>query len=600
MPELVEVLVNLPHLPGVYRMLNGEGEVLYVGKAIDLKKRVTSYFRKQSGLSPRIQLMVAQVAAIETTVTRSEAEALLLENNLIKSLSPRYNILFRDDKSYPYLVVTKHRFPRLGFHRGSLDKRHQYFGPFPNAGAVRESIQLLQKVFRIRTCEDTVFANRSRPCLLHQIRRCTAPCVNLVSESAYAEDIHSAGMFLSGKDDEVVERLVGRMNAAAAATAYEEAAIFRDQIAALRKVREKQYVSDESGRDADIIACERVAGITCVNLVMVRGGHHLGDKNFYPRNAEDSDASQILEAFISQHYLLHSVPPLIVAGAPIDAGSLGQVLSAQAGRKVHINVNPAGSRRTWLDMAAKNARLGAEQTLGMQATQEARLTALQQALELPESAQRIECFDVSHTMGEATVASCVVYDKSAMQKSEYRRYNITSAVAGDDYGAMREVLTRRYHKLIAGEGKMPDLVLIDGGLGQLGIARELFAELGLNDLVLVAVAKGVERKPGLEQLLIPGRDAPLRLPQEHPGLHLIQSIRDEAHRFAIEGHRARRAKTRNSSSLENIAGVGAKRRQRLLARFGGMRGLMSASVDDLAQVEGISRALAEKIYRELR
>lgn len=599
MPDPAEVLVNLPHMPGVYRMLNGAGEVLYVGKAMDLKKRVASYFRKHAGLSPRIQLMVAQVASIETTVTRSEAEALLLENNLIKALSPRYNILFRDDKSYPYLVVTKHRFPRLGFHRGGLDKRHQYFGPFPNAGAVRESMQLLQKVFRIRTCEDTVFANRSRPCLLHQIRRCTAPCVNLVSESAYAEDVRSAGLFLSGKDDEVVERLVGRMNASAADTAYEEAAIFRDQIAALRKVREKQYVSDESGRDADIIACEHVAGITCVNLVMVRGGHHLGDKNFFPRNAEDSDAAQILEAFISQHYLMHSVPPLIVAGAQVDAASLALLLSAQAGRKVQINVNPAGNRKTWLDMAAKNARLGAEQTLGLQATQEARLTALQQALELPESAQRIECFDVSHTMGEATVASCVVYDRAAMQKSEYRRYNITSAVAGDDYGAMREVLTRRYHKLVAGEGRMPDLVLIDGGLGQLGVAQGLFAELGLNDLALVAVAKGAERKPGLEQLLISGRDAPLRLPQEHPGLHLVQSIRDEAHRFAIEGHRARRAKTRNSSSLESIAGVGAKRRQRLLARFGGMRGLMSAGVDELAQVDGISRALAEKIYREL-
>lgn len=599
MPDPAEVLVSLPHLPGVYRMRNAAGEVLYVGKAIDLKKRVTSYFQKQGGVSPRIRLMVSQVAAIETTVTRSEAEALLLENNLIKSLSPRYNILFRDDKSYPYLVVTKHRFPRLGFYRGATDKRHHYFGPFPNAGAVRESMQLLQKVFRIRTCEDTVFANRSRPCLLHQIRRCTAPCVGLVSETAYAEDIRSAELFLSGKDDEVVERLIGRMDAAARHMAYEEAAMYRDQIAALRKVREKQYVSDDSGRDADIIACEHVAGITCVNLVMVRGGHHLGDKNFFPRNAEDSGAAQVVEAFISQHYLQHSVPPLIVTGAQIAAGPLEQLLSAQAGRKVQISTNPSGSRRTWLDMAAKNARLGAEQTVGLLATQEARLSALQQALELPDTVQRIECFDVSHTMGEATVASCVIYDKSAMQKSEYRRYNIAEAAAGDDYGAMREVLTRRYHRIVAGEGRVPDLVLIDGGKGQLGVAREVFAELGLNDTMLVAVAKGEERKPGLELLLIAGRDEPLRLPKEHPGLHLIQSIRDEAHRFAIEGHRARRARTRNSSPLETIAGVGAKRRQRLLARFGGLRGLMSASVDELAQVDGISRALAEKIYREL-
>ena len=599
MSDPAEILARLPHLPGVYRMLNAAGEVLYVGKAIDLKKRVTSYFQKQSGMSPRIQLMMSQVATVETTVTRSEAEALLLESNLIKTLIPRYNILFRDDKSYPYLVLTGHRFPRLGFHRGSLDRKHRYFGPFPNAGAVRESIQLLQKVFRIRTCEDTVFANRSRPCLLHQIRRCTAPCVNLVSEADYADDVRSAEMFLSGKEDEVIERLIRRMDDAAGRMAYEEAAIYRDRIAALRKVREKQYVSDDSGRDVDIIACARISGLACVNLAMVRGGHHLGDKNFFPRNAEDAETEQILEAFILQHYLQHSVPPQLVIGAKVAAAALEQLLSGQAGHRVQIAVNPVGTRRIWLDMAEKNAHLGAEQKLGLQATQEARLLALQRALDLPEAAQRIECFDISHTMGEATVASCVVYDKSAMQKSEYRRYNITEAAAGDDYGAMREVLTRRYRKIVAGEGKVPDLVLIDGGKGQLGIAREVFAEQGLNDVALVAVAKGEERKPGLEQLLIPGRQHALRLPGEHPGLHLIQQIRDEAHRFAIEGHRARRGKARTTSPLEGITGVGSRRRRHLLARFGGLRGLLSASVDELAQVEGISRALAEKIYREL-
>jgi excinuclease ABC subunit C len=600
MSEPVEVLASLPHLPGVYRMLNAAGDVLYVGKALDLKKRVASYFQKQSGLSPRIQLMVAQVKSVETTVTRSEAEALLLENNLIKNLSPRYNILFRDDKSYPYITLSKHRFPRLGFYRGNPDKQRRYFGPFPNAGAVRESMQLLQKVFRIRTCEDSVFANRSRPCLLHQIRRCTAPCVNLVSETAYAEDIHSAEIFLSGKDDEVIERLIGRMNAAAGRMDYEEAAVCRDQIAALRAVREKQYVSDESGLDADIIACERSAGVTCVNLVMVRGGRHLGDKNHFPRNAEDTEVEQVLEAFVSQHYLLHGVPPLIVVGSRLfPAASMEDILSAQAGHKVQIVVNPIGSRRTWLDMAAKNARLGAEQMSGLQSTQEVRLSSLQQALGLPESIQRIECFDVSHTMGEATVASCVVYEKSAMRKSEYRRYNIAGAVAGDDYGAMREVLSRRYRRVISGEGRLPDLVLIDGGKGQLGVACEVFAELGLSELPLVAVAKGEERKPGMEQLLVPGRGEALQLPGENPGLHLIQQIRDEAHRFAIEGHRARRGKARTSSPLQGISGVGAKRRQRLLARFGGLRGLVSASVDELAQVDGISRALAEKIYREL-
>ncbi len=596
--NVVAVISGLPHLPGVYRMLNSQGEVLYVGKALDLKKRVASYFQKQGGVAPRIQVMLTQVATVETTVTRSEAEALLLESNLIKTLTPRYNILFRDDKSYPYMVVSGHRYPRLGFHRGSLDKRHRYFGPFPNAGAVRESIQLLQKVFRIRTCEDTVFANRSRPCLLHQIRRCTAPCVGLVSEADYADDVKSAGLFLSGKEDEVIERLIRRMTIASERMQYEEAAVFRDQIAALRKVRERQFVSGK-GEDTDIIACGRMSGIVCVNLVMIRGGHHLGDKNFFPHNADDCGPEQVIEAFVLQHYLQHGIPPHIVAGAKITAPPLEQLLSERAGRKVQISIHPSGARKAWLEMAEHNARLGAEQTLGLQATQEARLMALQQVLEMPEAAQRIECFDVSHTMGEATVAACVVYDRSALQKGEYRHYNITGVEAGDDYGAMREVLSRRYRKIVAGEGKVPDLVLIDGGKGQLAVARGVFEELGLSDVALVAVVKGEERKPGLEQLLAPGYDEPLRLPKDHPALHLIQQIRDEAHRFAIEGHRARRGKARSSSTLEQIAGVGAKRRQRLLARFGGLRGLLAASIEELAQVEGISRTLAEKIYHEL-
>ncbi len=593
------VIAGLPHRPGVYRMLDAAGAVLYVGKALDLKKRVASYFQKQGGGSPRIQLMLTHVAAIEITTTRSEAEALLLENNLIKALTPRYNILFRDDKSYPYLVITGHPFPRLGFHRGNLDREHRYFGPFPSAGAVRDSIHLLQKVFRIRTCEDTVFSHRSRPCLLHQIRRCTAPCVGLIDAARYAEDVNSAEMFLSGREDEVIERLIGRMNAAAASRRYEEAAVCRDQVAALRKVREKQYVSGESGRDADVVACARASGVTCVNLVMIRGGLHLGDKNFYPRNADDCSETQVIEAFITQHYLRHAVPPQIVTHAGITAGPIDQLLSEQGGGRVRIVTGSSGERRAWLQMALTNAQLGAEQALGLQANQAARLTALQQGLDLGETAHRIECFDVSHTMGEAAVASCVVYDESGMQKSDYRRYNITGITPGDDYGAMREVLSRRYRRIVAGEGKTPDLVVIDGGRGQLGVAQEVFAELGLSDVPIVAVAKGDERKPGLEQLLLPGRDAPLRWPPDHPGLHLIQQIRDEAHRFAIQGHRARRGKARASSPLENISGVGARRRQRLLARFGGLRGLMSASIDELAQVDGISRTLAEKIYQEL-
>jgi excinuclease ABC subunit C len=615
-------VASLPHLPGVYRMLNGAGELLYVGKALDLRKRVASYFQKAGGWSPRIRLMLGQVAALQTTVTRSEAEALLLENNLIKTLTPRYNILFRDDKSYPYLMLSNHRFPRLGFHRGSLDKRYRYFGPFPNAGAVRESIQLLQKAFRIRTCEDSVFSNRSRPCLLHQIRRCTAPCVGLIGESDYAEDVAAAAQFLSGKEDEVIERLATRMNSASDRTRYEEAAAFRDQIAALRQVREKQFVNG-GGEEADVIACGRAAGIVCVNLAMIRGGRHLGDKNFYPRNADDCSPEQVLEAFVLQHYLQHGVPPQIVVGARLEVRPLEQLLAERAGHKVRITVNPVGARKAWLEMAVRNAELGAGQALGSLATQEARLTALQQVLELPDTAQRIECFDVSHTMGEAAVASCVVYDKSALQNSEYRRYNITvkadgkppfdpgamertqgavhraAITPGDDYAALRDALSRRYRKLVAGEGKMPDLVLIDGGKGQLAVAIGVFEELGLSDVALAAVAKGEARRPGQEQLLVAGRREAITLGADHPALHLIQQVRDEAHRFAIQGHRARRGKARRSSPLENIAGIGVKRRQKLLARFGGLRGLQAASVDELAQVEGISRMLAEKIYHEL-
>ncbi len=596
---LATTLADLPHLPGVYRMVNTAGDVLYVGKAIDLKKRVSSYFQKPAGLSPRIQLMVAQVVNVETTVTRSESEALLLENNLIKTLSPRYNILFRDDKSYPYLVITGHQFPRLSFHRGTLDKRHQYFGPFPGAGAVRESIQLLQKVFRIRNCEDSVFANRSRPCLMHQIRRCTAPCVGHITDADYAQDVRSATLFLAGKEDEVADNLVTRMHAASEAQQYEEAALHRDQVAALRAVREKQYVSDVGGRDADVIACAREGSVACVNLVMIRGGRHLGDHNHYPKHADAVDDDQVIEAFISQHYQHHSVPPLILARYTPDVAELETLLSAHAGHKVQITTRPTGPRRVWLEMAEKNAQIGATHTASLQANQEVRLLALQQALGLPETAQRFECFDISHTMGEATVASCVVYDQSAMQNSQYRRFNITTPVAGDDYGAMREVLQRRYRRIVAGEGKMPDVVLIDGGKGQLGIAVEVMVELGISEVVLVGVAKGEARTPGLEALWIPGRETPYLLGPEHAGLHLVQQIRDEAHRFAITGHRARRGKARSQSPLENIAGIGAKRRQRLLAHFGGLRGLQAASVDELAQIEGVSRALAEKIYQEL-
>jgi excinuclease ABC subunit C len=594
-----EVVASLPHLPGVYRMLNVAGEVLYIGKARDLKKRVASYFQRAGTLAPRIRLMMTQIGGLETTVTRSEAEALLLENNLIKSLGPRYNILYRDDKSYPYIVLTGHRFPRLGFHRGILDKIHRYFGPFPNAGAVRESIQLMQKVFRLRTCEDTVFANRSRPCLLYQIKRCTGPCVGLVSESDYTEDVKSAQLFLQGREDEAVDRLEERMHRAAAELAYEQAAAYRDQIRSLSKVRETQFVTSSGGVDADIVALAASGGLICVNLVMVRGGIHRGDKSFFPQNAQDQDEQVALEAFLTQHYVDREVPPSIIVNRPVEVQALEELLSQQAGTRVQINANPAGERRVWLRMAEKNAELAIAQRLAAHATQETRLTALQQALGLADNVRRIECFDISHTMGEATVASCVVYDNSTMQTGEYRRYNINGVEPGDDYGAMRQVLDRRYRKIVEGEGKLPDLILIDGGKGQVSTAFEVLGELGLSDLPMIGVAKGEERKAGLEQLIFPDRNEALRLAPDHPGLHLIQQIRDEAHRFAISGHRNRRARARNRSTLEEIGGIGAKRRQRLLSRFGGLKGVASASVEELAQVEGISTELAEKIYQQL-
>jgi excinuclease ABC subunit C len=577
---------GLPNLPGVYRMLGKEGEALYVGKARDLKKRVASYFNK-TGHGPRTQVMVSQVAAIEVTATRSEGEALLLENNLIKSLDPRYNILFRDDKSYPYLMVTGHRYPRLGFHRGAKDKRHRYFGPFPHAYAVRESIQLLQRVFRLRTCEDTVFENRSRPCLLHQIQRCTAPCTGKIAPEPYAEDVANAMLFLEGREDDVIRGLTDKMQRASEARHYEQAAIYRDQVRALGKMQARQYVESNRGVDADVVACEIEGGIVCVNLVMIRGGRHVGDRSFFPSNAEGAAAAEVVGAFLEQHYLEQPKPGLVIAAEPVNIEDIDVLTPSH------------GERRVWLDMAAKNARLAIAQRVRDRATQEGRLFALRDTLGLPEGANRIECFDISHTMGEATVASCVVYDRQQMQKSEYRRFNIRGITPGDDYAAMRQVLTRRYERVTAQAGRMPDLVLIDGGKGQVGVARGVLADLGLHQVCIVGVAKGPERKPGLEELIIESESTSLQLAPSHPGLHLIQAIRDEAHRFAIVGHRARRGKKRTTSMLNEIPGIGAKRRQALIEHFGGLRGVQAAAVDDIAKVEGISRPLAERIYRHL-
>jgi len=592
--------LNLPLQPGVYRMINAKGEVIYVGKAINLKKRVSSYFQK-TNLGPRTQLMVSQVTGIATTVTRSEAEALLLENNLIKSLKPRYNIIFRDDKSYPYVILSGHNFSRLGFYRGALDKTHQYFGPYPNAGIVRESIQLLQKIFRLRTCEDSVFSNRTRPCLLFQIKRCSGPCIGQISQQAYQNDVKNAKLFLQGKQTEVMEVISAKMQQAADRMEYEQAAALRDQIQALRRIREKQFVDSGKALDADVVACVLMndgSGKVCVNLAMIRGGRHLGDKSFFPQNADDCTPAAVVEAFLAQHYLNRSAPPLIILSEKIEREAIQDLLTEQSGHKITINLNPIGEKRVWLDMATENAHLALKQMMSRHASQEKRLLALQQELQMP-GLNRIECFDISHTLGEATVASCVVYDNFSMRNNEYRRYNIDGITPGDDYAAMREALSRRYQKVVSGEGQLPDLILIDGGKGQVTAAQEALQELGISDANLLGVAKGEERKPGLEQLISPALEKPLQLPSEHAALHLIQQIRDEAHRFAIQGHRGRRGKARTSSSLENISGVGTKRRQRLLGRFGGLKGVLTASIEELQQTEGISRKLAEKIYKEM-
>ncbi len=654
--QLLGEVAALPSLPGVYRYFDAQGAVLYVGKARDLKKRVSSYFQKTHD-GTRIGHMVSRIARMETTVVRSEAEALLLENNLIKSLHPKYNILFRDDKSYPYLKLTGTQatdgvvpltgpvpltFSRMSYYRGGMDRKHRFFGPYPSAWAVKETIQLLQKVFHLRTCEDTVFSNRTRPCLLYQIKRCSGPCVGLIEPQAYARDVHNAEQFLEGHTQTLMQSLEQRMLAHAERLEFEQAAELRNQISALSNVLHQQSVETLSDKDVDILAVRVQGGRACVNLAMVRGGRHLGDRPYFPSQVQDANdwlaaqeasvedpdaqapqsalgtdalAIRVLQAFIAQHYVDVPVPPALITSVPV-ARELVEALSQSAGVKVSAVHQPREQRRIWLEMAQTNADIALARLLAEEGSQQARTRALVDALDLTVTdldALRIECFDISHTAGEATQASCVVFAQHKMQSAQYRRYNIEGIVGGDDYAAMRQVLMRRYGKLAqaqrdaaAGDGgaaavaRLPDVVLIDGGRGQVAMAREVFESLGLDLSVIVGVEKGEGRKVGLEELVFAdGRDK-VYLGKDSAALMLVAQIRDEAHRFAITGMRAQRAKVRvGASKIEDIPGVGPKRRARLLQRFGGIRGVANASAADIATVEGISHALAEEIYRAL-
>ncbi len=594
-------LETLTEQPGVYRMIGADGQVLYVGKAKNLKKRVASYFRDNLS-SPRIALMVAQIAGIETTITLSEAEALILENNLIKSLSPRYNILFRDDKSYPYIILTKDVYPRIGFFRGNTDRKSDFFGPFPSSAAVRESIALLQRMFRLRNCENSVFNNRSRPCLLYQIKRCSGGCVNLIEPEQYAQDVKMASLFLQGRHQEVLRWLTDAMDKAAAELAFEQAAVFRDQIQSLRRVQDQQYVDSNRAEDVDIIVVVSEDGMHCINLAMVRGGRHLGDKPLFPSHAGDSTANEILSAFIYQHYQSHPIPERIyVNQLPIDP-EIPAVLEQWANKAVLLQEPRLTRYKKWVEMAEGNASLAIRSRRNMLSRQAFRVEALFDVLALEGDEMQephIECFDISHTMGEATVASCVVYQGQGMNKSAYRRFNIKDIEPGDDFAAIRQAVLRRYEKIPEGEIAAPSLILIDGGKGQLNAALSALEELGLSYLPMIGVAKGEGRKPGLETLMFTDGREPLQLSVEHPALHLIQEIRDEAHRFAITGHRSKRSKARKGSRLDEIAGIGPKRRKALIAHFGGLQGIGDAGVEQLMVVPGISRDLAETIYAAL-
>ena len=595
MQQLKDLAKTFPTLPGVYRMINSKGDVIYVGKAKNLKNRVRSYFVKNQN-SPRTKLMVGNINSIEFTVTNTEAEALILENNLIKKFMPRYNVIFRDDKSYPYLAITDDKFPRIRFHRGAQKKNTLYFGPFPNATAVRESIKLLQKVFMLRTCENTIFKNRSRPCLEHQIKRCTAPCVNLISQSDYMHDTKQAALFLNGKGNEVIKNLTTKMNEHSDSFNFERAAVYRDRIQSLRQVRLQQSVSDFSEKDADIIASYHAYGKVCVNVVMIRGGRHLGDKSYFPKFQQEQDDVNVIEVFIVQFYDQIKPPPSIVIDKKINKSLIQDFFVIKNYSKIKIISKLVGDKKNWHLMAQKNAKLALIQENDKHSAQEEKLFKLRELLKLPDYVKRIECFDISHTMGAQTVASCVVYDNFNMQPKEYRKFNIKHDNPGDDYGAMREVIDRRLKRIISEESKKPDLVLIDGGLGQVNVAKKIMVELDVPNIFLVGVSKGPSRKVGQEKLILSDGNIMQETDPTHIGFHLLQKIRDEAHRFAITGHRAKRAKAGLASSLENIEGIGAKKRKNLLVYFGGLDGVKNAPTEELVLVEGINNQLAEKIY----
>lgn len=596
-PHPLGALVRqLPPAPGVYRLLDATGAVLYVGKAHNLRKRVLSYLRPARA-SPKTAAMMRAVTNVEVTVTHTESEALLLENNLIKSLRPRYNVTLRDDKSYPYILLSSHPFPRLGFHRGAKRNDERYFGPYPSAAAVRQSLAMLQKVFQVRQCEDNFFRHRARPCLQYQIKRCSGPCVGLIEREAYADDVAQAVMFLEGRSQALTQEMGARMDAAAARLDYETAALYRDRIAALHRIQEQQYVTGEGG-EADVVAATVEHGIACVQVSFIRGGLNLGDKSFFLKTEDRAEVDDVLAAFLPQYYLGKPIPPRLYLNRNLsERALLERVFSEQVAGRVTIATRSRGAVRGWIKMAETNAREALRRHLASQASLRQRFEGLQEAFQLEAVPERIECFDVSHTLGESTVAACVVFDADGPVKSDYRRFNIEGVPAGDDYAAMEQALTRRYRRVKEGEGRVPDLLLIDGGKGQLAKAEAVMEELQLAGVRLLAMAKGRERKPGKEQLFLSGSRQAVALAPHTPAFHLIQQIRDEAHRFAITAHRQQRGKRRTHSPLEHIPGIGHKRRQALLRTLGGLREVARAGVEDLSRVPGISPELAQRIYQ---